>query len=862
MLNTSINTPFINYKSAKLSTDSSKSAISYKTLPDGHRLAIVNKNGGCLIKTFVDTHKANYFHSHILEHLLADINNLKEGEFLESIGASKYAETAQKSTNYLLESPFDDRKIIYDLIKTQFNILNNKQNIFKSLQKEKFVLKSEYAFLEDNRKLSELDKEKKDIQDKTIKAIYQIDSVLNEDNGYSSDFIDKTSTRDLQYLYEKYYQPENMTTVVVSPAKPEEIEKEFLKYCKKNNIEHRPNITVKPVAKLNNRIRADYFSKNFVDDNIAIYFKAPDWKNTKDVLISQLIPLIINNNSNLFNIENFNANVINLRDDLIILHASSPRRQEEKTLAQINKQLTELTQKAVKQENLENAKATLLNTISLKKEIAPLLLGEIEKAIFNDTLNTTLQSEDIVKDITTSDIQAFAKKYLDINKSYTVVIHNPNILPAAFCRFSSPFLKNISFKSNMNYLDTGKFYEYKYPSNLRLTVNADKKINRASYLLKFDSKGNELTDNPVEMNVLLTLIRLNIEKNIDKKFKNHCHINFDNDCISIDISYTPALLKDMIQSLNSSIQNVSFDDKLVLKAKEKAKLYSEIDSILSKQYRVKNLDDSFQKITSQNLKKLYNDILKNCEANAVLIIPENYFTNNKNDILSLINKGFEKQSFPEKVEYHTDYFKQNSFEKTKVICYESDVNNCSVTQSFRATGIGPKKDLTLTLLNTVLGDSLNSIMLKELRLKKCLYICNSHYGSKDNVAYIHMLSEFKPGNDYNYSIKDALKDYKKFVSELSNGEIESKLFENAKVLVKANIAYLNNASEGKLSLLKNYDAQTYKKLYSIIDEITIEDIKQAAKEVLDKPSLIEIKAPKDVLKKNMPFLMTTGEVHI
>ncbi len=862
MLNTSINTPFINYKSAKLSTDSSKSAISYKTLPDGHRLAIVNKNGGCLIKTFVDTHKANYFHSHILEHLLADINNLKEGEFLESIGASKYAETAQKSTNYLLESPFDDRKIIYDLIKTQFNILNNKQNIFKSLQKEKFVLKSEYAFLEDNRKLSELDKEKKDIQDKTIKAIYQIDSVLNEDNGYSSEFIDKSSTKDLKYLYENYYQTENMTTVVVSPAKPEEIEKEFLKYCKKNNIEHRPNITVKPVAKLNNRIRADYFSKNFIDDNIAIYFKAPDWKNTKDVLISQLIPLIINNNSNLFNIENFNANVINLRDDLIILHASSPRRQEEKTLAQINKQLTELTQKAVKQENLENAKATLLNTISLKKEIAPLLLGEIEKAIFNDTLNTTLQSEDIVKDITTSDIQAFAKKYLDINKSYTVVIHNPNILPAPFSRFSSPFLKNISFKSNMNYLDTGKFYEYNYPSNLRLTVNADKKINRASYLLKFDSKGNKLTDNPVEMNVLLTLIRLNIEKNIDKKFKNHCHINFDNDCISIDISYTPALLKDMIQSLNSSIQNVSFDDKLVLKAKEKAKLYSEIDSILSKQYRVKNLDDSFQKITSQNLKKLYNDILKNCEANAVLIIPENYFTNNKNDILSLINKGFEKQSFPEKVEYHTDYFKQNSFEKTKVICYESDVNNCSVTQSFRATGIGPKKDLTLTLLNTVLGDSLNSIMLKELRLKKCLYICNSHYGSKDNVAYIHMLSEFKPGNDYNYSIKDALKDYKKFVSELSNGEIESKLFENAKVLVKANIAYLNNASEGKLSLLKNYDAQTYKKLYSIIDEITIEDIKQAAKEVLDKPSLIEIKAPKDVLKKNMPFLMTTGEVHI
>ena len=94
-------------------------------------------------------------------------------------------------------------------------------------------------------------------------------------------------------------------------------------------------------------------------------------------------------------------------------------------------------------------------------------------------------------------------------------------------------------------------------------------------------------------------------------------------------------------------------------------MYSEIDSILSKQYRVKNLDDSFQKITSQTLKKLYNDILKNCEANAVLIIPESYFTNNKNDILSLINKGFEKQSFPEKVEYHRDYFKQNSFEKTK-----------------------------------------------------------------------------------------------------------------------------------------------------------------------------------------------------
>ena len=60
--------------------------------------------------------------------------------------------------------------------------------------------------------------------------------------------------------------------------------------------------------------------------------------------------------------------------------------------------------------------------------------------------------------------------------------------------------------------------------------------------------------------------------------------------------------------------------------------------------------------------------------------------------------------------------------------------------------------------------------------------------------------------------------------------------------------------------MHSFNVKEVKDLFKTMDEITPQDIQNAAKEYLNKPSQISIKANKDVLEANKDYLVTIGEV--
>lgn len=295
-------------------------------------------------------------------------------------------------------------------------------------------------------------------------------------------------------------------------------------------------------------------------------------------------------------------------------------------------------------------------------------------------------------------------------------------------------------------------------------------------------------------------------------------------------------------------------------SKEKVRFYKDLNNSLNKQATEKNIEEKLKKISKQSLINLYQTILDNCEAKAILVMPSKTFNDNKNELLSTVNEGFEK--FSTSPDFQCDYFEDKLTKNTKVFCNESKFDNVSIVQSFNITNMNAKKDITLALLNKILGSSLDSIMIRELRLKKGFYICNSDYSEKNNTASFSLISNFKPQNAGNYGIRDVLNDYKSFIKKLTNGEIDPSQISRAKTSVKADTAFMNNTAEGKLYMLKDYDIKTCKNLYQMIDNITLDDLKQTAEEVLNVNSYIRIDAPKKVLDENKPYLMTVGEINL
>ena len=240
-------------------------------LKNGHKVAIIPKKGPFVINTFVKAgEEQEPVTGHFLEHAIYNSENKVDGEnfanIISDIGAFRSATTHNEYTNYRLAYPLGYEENIEKLIKIQANLLQHPQISINKIEKEKGVLISEYTLNPIQK--SNIEKEK--INYLVLNELFG----LNEQPKEQINEIEKVNSTSLGQIinfYNKYYNNNNMVTIIEGDVNSASVIKTFSKYFNKpnctTNIKNSPNQSLSKPIQSTRRIDVN------LDSNIYRIFK-------------------------------------------------------------------------------------------------------------------------------------------------------------------------------------------------------------------------------------------------------------------------------------------------------------------------------------------------------------------------------------------------------------------------------------------------------------------------------------------------------------------------------------------------------------------------------------------------------------
>src|SRR5574344_886003 len=183
-------------------------------LANGHKVAIVPKSGPFMINTcvkagFNEAGETSHFVEHLVYNFDTQIDNETFASFQRKNGIDGNATTHDDHTEYWMKYPFDDKETIDKIIKAQSQILQNPKAFSTQYEKEKGILTSE-ATIHSKDKIN---------PDENTPRYLIINNLigLSEKPKVEINEIEKiknTQLEELENFYKKYYNNNNMTTVI------------------------------------------------------------------------------------------------------------------------------------------------------------------------------------------------------------------------------------------------------------------------------------------------------------------------------------------------------------------------------------------------------------------------------------------------------------------------------------------------------------------------------------------------------------------------------------------------------------------------------------------------------------------------
>ena len=847
-------------------------------LANGHKIAVIPKKGGSFtINTCVKAGKEqDSVTSHFLEHLVCDtdkkIDNQKVSDYLDDIGGSYQATTHGDYTNYIFNAPIDNKEDVNKLIKIQSQFLQTPNLSLPRIEKEKKILISEDAVTDKGSYNSEAEK---------INYL-MLNQLLNlnekpEDKSKELTEIEKiksTNFAQLSTFYNKYYNNNNMFTIIEGDVNPDEVVKTFSRYFNKENkatVKNKPEKQdlSTPIKKTK---RIDIQSNSNIEENIQVGFVGPQNNDKKNSFIASALKLYIEDNDSGYEMANFETTDYPTKYSYLRFSTSAEAGKEEDQLKELYQKLFDLTQKTISDEDFNALKLKLKDRYSINTESANVLPDTIAEDFVDNGKIKFFDDYKYIDSISKKDLQDFAKKYIDFNKALVIVAHN---------KYESKEVHSAqpSFTGRIKDIDTERITEYKYPNNLQLLVDNSEGITRTTYRVNLTS--NEIPN--VKPGVLEALKDMLEDDFKDSKISKMQCLGFDSDIrlnsIDLSVSVLPEGTNDAIAFVNSKLQNPGLTQEKLDITKEGLKVYykeltkDKYISIMKQQEYgdypmegtlegISSYDEVSQKIDDIQLSDvidLYNQIIKNAQGKAILVIPKNTFESQKQSIFEQIGQGFRELQPKQKISIaeKTDI---KPIEKTRVMIDETKDNYGGVTQEFKIINNGNLKDnLSLKLLSNILGD--NGRLKKDIRQDKGLaYAAGANYDTDGTLGYFSMgahLSLAKENSDDLITVVDSIKSN---VDKVILEPVNENELQHAKNQFKSDIITWIEFSKGRNDLLNEYGIEDAKKLFKIIDEITPQDIQNITKTYLTKPAIISIDANKEVLAANKDYLASRGEI--
>ena len=869
-------------------------------LENGQKVIIIPKEGPTAINTYVKVGSFNEPErikgiSHYIEHnLFNGSHNLASGEFVKQVnnlGGEYNAGTETLSTNYYITSPLHHADDLDKFIGMHADMLQNPSFLQEMLDKEKGPVISEIHMYNDIPKAR--------AGNTLIKNLFNIKSDNDLIAGSEKTIRDVTK-EDVMEFYNKWYTPDNMTTVIVGDVNPAETIKLVSKYF--NSAKKITNPADKYYLPLDNpvksTVRADFVTSGVNTVDLQMAFIGPKNNDIKGIIATNAMGMAISgyegaklakvmkefNTDASFAVRELSPNIND--PQVIALFSQFKPGDEENGLKAIYFTLHNFTQTPINQQELDIIKLKLKNNLASASENSMNLSNIIGGCITNNgNLNLYTDWIKTVDSLTVKDIQDAARQYLDLNKASIVMLHpeNQQISPVNTIKVNN----KLSFTGNVSNIKMENVQEYDLSNNLRLLLNNDPKAIRttASLVLSMNkippskpgvyeiisSMMNDSTKNynAEQLSELIDSHDLDISLAAGyKAIGTACACDNRNLPLSLDVMkemlFNPVFTQDKLNKAREEIKLAYLSEFENPKDRAFEFLYGEHPLGYSSRKVLENIDN----VTLDDVKSFYDNILQNAQAKAVITAPLDKTPELSSQIFTSLT-----QNFPTVQKYKvSNKFHSNPLEKNHVITEASDRDQAHIVQMFKISETGNIKDsVSIALLNKILGGSSQSRLFRDLReSQKLAYMVKSNYSSngKTGTLGLEIKTTTKTVQNGNIvpqyeNLQKSLDGFNMHIKQLIETPVSKEELEGAKLAIKTEIINDMESSAGKTSLLINgldspYGKEKVNELLKEIDNITAVDVQKTANLYLKQPSVISVIASKDTINNKKDYLASLG----
>ena len=728
---------------------------------------------------------------------------------------------------------------------------------------------------------------------KALKNLYQINTKSVDMIGGTTSNINNLTRDNIVNYFDNNYYPANMTTVITGEIEPEKTIQLVAKYfsSKKRPPVSRHFEALKPIK---SPVREDVISDKANATSVILTFDGPKNNDTKDKILTQALAQILTmsktsridkklrdyNSSAITEIERISTKPDDGR--AIMIMADGTEENSEKIIKTIYTEIARIASNPPEEEELNVVKKRMLKDFSNLFEQSAYTNELIGGAFLDNDLNIVTDFEKTVNSITPEDITQTAKKYHDLNKCSMTVVHPPAATEESINKNYNE-TKKISFTgttTTKHAIDMNSVKEYRLDNNFSVVLN-DTQNNNACFDILYSTNKYPQNMKPATDALLYKILNAgtmdkneieyqqDLDKNsIDTVFASgQTDLKIKSDFYADDMEHAIKSAKEVLtnprfkeETLNRMKRELT-DDITTMDKDASDKLLPELFKGLPAGYSKEEILNSINSVTLDDIKSLYNYIIQNGQANIVVSAP---FTR-KPELKQLVfNEIAELPKVAPKNSNIKDIFTE--IPQTKVL---TDVHSKSQAQIIEAYKFpmsqNMKDEITLNLLNIILGGTPSSRLFQDLReSQKLAYSVRSNVNFMDNIGTITLeigtTTENKDTGEVSYNnVQKAIDGFNKHIEKLKTEKVTDTELKNAKLKLKDSILNVNETNKGKngsleYGLISPYGIAQENQILETIDEITPEDIYNAANYVFKGKPLYSILATENTLKENKTYL--------
>lgn len=844
------------------------------SLDNGQKVVIkeVHDNPIVIIDTWIKTGSVNETDenngvAHFLEHLFfkgTSKHPAKEFDrILESKGAVTNAATSKDFTHYYILIPSQYFDLALDL---HSDMLLNPLIPRKELEKERKVVIEEIS--KNNDRPSTV------LYRNMVQSFYKTHPYKRDVIG-TKEVIETISREQILDFYNKWYVPENMTTVIIGDIDTQKVlEGVKSKFNKPSNPELKTNRNVykkdkKPASQIENKEEM-----NVETGYILVGFKGCASMQDKDSYALDVLATILGDgkSSRLYKqlkeqkqlVHSISAYNSSMRDDAIFYISANYITEDIPRLKEaIFAEIEKLQKNEITAEEIQKAKNIIERDTFYSRESVSNIAGEIGYTVtVTDDMSYYKNYLDNINKVSAEDLRRVAKGYLDINSAVISLV-----MPK---KEGKPEIKAEASKNHEAQVISSNENTTKYMLDNGAVLVITKNTANDIIAMEMTSRGgNNLEKIPGTASVTAETMLKGTHKYKSLELSQLLEENgirlspsARGDSFSISAKFTKNE-KELALDIFSEVAKKASIDAFEVERVKSDKLYSiktrknTPDSLAFDEFRTalwegtpfgntgKVLEKTLPSIQREDVLNFYKNLFP--AQNVVITINGNV---NEQEFINYFSELLKNDNSP-KINLSDFAQKYKDLQKNKTVKIKKDTQAAWLIFGWLTDGVTNVKDwASLQLIDSILGSGMSSRLFTSLRDEQGLaYQVGSSFSANTNKGVFALYIATNPNTAQqakNGMFEEIQRLKKEFVTDKELAEAKDKLMGNFVLSMETN---MDKASVINSLEITGRDYMFLKEYPEIINSITVQDIIKTANKYFSKPYVFTVLGSESAIEK-------------